>query len=227
MFTGLIEEIGKLKRSFKQGEAMLIIIEASRVLKGVMIGDSISVNGVCLTVTAFDGSSFTVDVMPQTYRHSNLKDIRPGESVNLERAMQAGGRFGGHIVQGHVDGIGKIISRTNDANAVVFTIRPHDGKLMRYVIPQGSVTLDGISLTVVAADHDSFMVSIIPHTLKETALQHKGPGGEINVECDVLGKYVDHLLHFKGGGDDAGEDKGKPESGSKLTAAFLAENGFF
>ncbi|QHW30234.1 riboflavin synthase [Paenibacillus rhizovicinus] len=226
MFTGLIEEIGTLKRSYKQGEAMLLVIEADRVLQGVAIGDSISVNGVCLTVTEYGARSFTVDVMPQTYRHTNLKDIRSGEPLNLERAMQAGGRFGGHIVQGHADGTGEIVSRRSDANAVVFTIRPHDGRLMRYVIPQGSVTLDGISLTVAEADRDSFAVSIIPHTLKETALQFKNAGGVINVECDVLGKYVDHLLHYKDSYDD-GDRTGKPESGSKLTAAFLAENGFF
>lgn len=224
VFTGLIEEIGTLKRSYKQGEAMLLVVEASRILKDVALGDSISVNGVCLTVTAFDSRSFTVDVMPQTYRHSNLKDIRPGEPLNLERAMLAGGRFGGHIVQGHVDGTADIVARGSDANAVVFTIRPHDEKLMRYVIPQGSVTLDGISLTVATADRNSFAVSIIPHTLKETALQHKGAGSVINVECDVLGKYVDHLLHYKGG-DEAKE--GKPEGSGNITAAFLADNGFF
>lgn len=225
MFTGLIEEIGALKRAYKQGEAMVMIIEAERILKDVAIGDSIAVNGVCLTVTEFGGRSFTVDVMPQTYRHTNLKDIRPGESLNLERAMMAGGRFGGHIVQGHADGIGGIASRRSDANAVVFTVRPQDEALMRYVIPQGSVTIDGISLTVVEAERDSFSVSIIPHTLKETALQHKDAGSSVNIECDVLGKYVDHLLHFKGGGQ-SGSRSGKPNE-SKLSAAFLAENGFF
>ena len=122
MFTGLIEEIGVLKRSYKQGEAMMLTIEAAKVLGDAEIGDSISVNGVCLTITELNGSAFTVDVMPQTYRHTNLKDIRPGERVNLERAIKAGGHFGGHIVQGHVDGIGAIISRVSDANAVVFAI---------------------------------------------------------------------------------------------------------
>ncbi|AZN40672.1 riboflavin synthase [Paenibacillus albus] len=226
MFTGLIEEIGTLKRTYKQGEAMVLAIEASRILEDAAIGDSISVNGVCLTVTELSPNVFTVDVMPQTFRHTNLKDMRPGERVNLERAMQAGGRFGGHIVQGHADGSGAIVSRENDVNAVVYTIRPHDPALMRYVIPQGSVTLDGISLTVVRADHNSFSVSIIPHTLRETALQWKQAGGVINIECDVLGKYVDHLLHFKGVGDtqDAGS---KPAAKNGITAAFLAENGFF
>ncbi|MFC5650869.1 riboflavin synthase [Paenibacillus solisilvae] len=227
MFTGLIEEIGALKRSYKQGEAMMLSIEASKVLSDAEIGDSISVNGVCLTVTELSGSAFTVDVMPQTYRHTNLKDIRPGERVNLERAMKAGGRFGGHIVQGHVDGTGAILSRVSDANAVVFTISPHDPALMRYVIPQGSVTLDGISLTVIEADKQTFSVSIIPHTLRETALQLKQSGSVINIECDVLGKYVDHLLHFKGDASGAGPAGKNSKEAGGLTAAFLAENGFF
>jgi len=229
MFTGLIEEIGALKRSYKQGEAMMMTIEASRVLEDAAIGDSISVNGVCLTVTELSGSTFTADVMPQTFRHTNLKDIRPGERVNLERAMKAGGRFGGHIVQGHVDGTGSIATRTTDANAVVFTIRPHDKELMRYVIPQGSITVDGISLTVVEVDSISFSVSIIPHTLRETALQLKQSGSVINIECDVLGKYVDHLLHFKSGeGHGAAGGGRKQAAGSQgITASFLADNGFY
>jgi riboflavin synthase len=225
MFTGLVEEVGILKRSFKQGEAMMLSIEASRVLEDAAIGDSISVNGVCLTVTELTGASFTVDVMPQTFRHTNLKDIRPGERVNLERAMKAGGRFGGHIVQGHADGTGTIVSRTADANAVVFTIRPDDTALMRYVIPQGSITLDGISLTVIEADSSGFSVSIIPHTLRETALQLKHAGGVINIECDVLGKYVDHLLNYKNKTDGASGRARK--QAAPLTAEFLAENGFF
>ncbi|RAP76441.1 riboflavin synthase [Paenibacillus montanisoli] len=230
MFTGLIEEIGTLKKAHKQGEAMVLTIEAPHVLKDAAIGDSIAVNGVCLTVTELHGSSvFTVDVMPQTFRHTNLRDIRPGERVNLERAMKAGGRFGGHIVQGHVDGTGEVLARENDVNAVVFTIRPNDVGLMRYIIPQGSITLDGISLTVVHASDASFSVSIIPHTLRETALQVKQAGSVINVECDVLGKYVDHLLHFRGAGpgvDSSGGGRSAPAK-SGITAAFLAENGFF
>ncbi|UVI32342.1 riboflavin synthase [Paenibacillus spongiae] len=234
MFTGLIEEIGTLKRVYKQGEAMMLTIGASRILSDVMIGDSISVNGVCLTVTEYNAASFTVDVMPQTFRHTNLKDIRSGEKVNLERAMKAGGRFGGHIVQGHVDGTGIVESRTADANAVVFTIRPQDSGLMRYIISQGSVTIDGISLTVTECHETGFSISIIPHTLRETVLQEKQTGSVVNIECDLLGKYVDHLLHYKGagprssGGDSAGAAGagGVSSTGKGLTAEFLAENGF-
>jgi riboflavin synthase len=227
MFTGLIEEIGELRRSYKKGEAMMLTIEASRILEDAALGDSIAVNGVCLTVTELSGSSFTVDVMPQTYRHSNLKDLRPGERVNLERAMKAGGRFGGHIVQGHADGTGRIVSRTADANAVVFTVQPHDPSLMRYVIPQGSVTLDGISLTVSFAEENAFSVSIIPHTLRETALQWKAAGDVINIECDVIGKYVDHLLHYRGAARPGGGGEAPDRKTGGLTAAFLADNGFF
>lgn len=220
MFTGLIEETGTLKRIGRQGEALLLTINASKVLEGVAEGDSISVNGVCLTVVSYDRTSFTADVMPQTYRHTNLKDIKAGEAVNLERAMAAGGRYGGHLVQGHVDGIGTIISRKQDANAVVFRIKPAEAARMRYMIPQGSVTIDGISLTVIDTNDGTFAVSIIPHTLRETALQHKEQGATVNIECDVLGKYVDHLLHYRG-------EPGKPESGSgKMSSAFLADNGF-
>lgn len=218
MFTGLIEEVGKLKGVKKQGEAMRLSIGAARVLQGVQIGDSISVNGVCLTVTDYDSGSFAADVMPETFRRSTLHALRAGEPVNLERAMQAGARFGGHIVQGHIDDTGKIIGREADANAVVFRIRLDDPASLRYVIPKGSITIDGISLTVVDTTAQAFAVSIIPHTLGETALLNKKPGESVNIECDVIGKYVDHLLHFK-----------QPESEapkSKLSTAFLLENGF-
>lgn len=218
MFTGLVEEMGKMKGITKQGEAMRLVIGATLVTDGVLLGDSISVNGVCLTVTAFDGTSFSADVMPETYRKSNLHQLKPGERVNLERAMQAGGRFGGHIVQGHIDGTGKIVSRETDANAVVYKVQLDDPGMLRYVIPKGSITIDGISLTVVEISSQSFSVSIIPHTLGETALQYKHAGGTVNIECDVIGKYVDHLIHFK-----------QPEaahSKSKLTTSFLMENGF-
>jgi riboflavin synthase len=218
MFTGLVEEMGKMKGITKQGEAMRLVIGATHVTNGVMLGDSISVNGVCLTVTSFNSSSFTADVMPETYRKSNLQQLRAGERVNLERAMQAGGRFGGHIVQGHIDGTGKIVNRETDANAVVYKVQLDDAGMLRYVIPKGSITIDGISLTVVDTSASTFSVSIIPHTLGETALQHKHAGDSVNIECDVIGKYVDHLLHFK-------QTESAP-AGSKLTTSFLMENGF-
>ncbi|EFM09830.1 riboflavin synthase, alpha subunit [Paenibacillus curdlanolyticus YK9] len=222
MFTGLIEEVGRFRGASRAGEAMVLTIDATRILGDVAIGDSIAVNGVCLTVTSFTRGSFQADVMPQTYRHSNLKDLKPGSKVNLERAMAAGGRFGGHIVQGHIDGIGVIVSRKVDANAVIFKLRAEESsELAKYVIPKGSITIDGISLTVTEAESGSFGVSIIPHTLAETALQDKQPGDTVNLEADIIGKYVDHLLHYR-----TSEPTGK-SSRSGISASFLADNGFF
>lgn len=219
MFTGLIEEVGTLRRVFRQGEAMILTIAAERIMDDVRLGDSIAVNGVCLTVVAADHGEFSADVMPETFRHTNLSELAPGSPVNLERAMRAGGRFGGHIVQGHVDGTGVISERRAEANAVVFTVEPHRKELFRHMVPQGSVALDGISLTIVDADAGSgrFRVSIIPHTLRETALQRKRPGDTVNIECDVLGKYVDHLLRTRL--PDAAASGG-------LTEAKLREYGF-
>lgn len=225
MFTGLIEEVGRFRGATRAGEAMVLTIEAPRILEGVAIGDSISVNGVCLTVTSYTRGSFQADVMPQTYRHSNLKDLKPGSKVNLERAMAAGGRFGGHIVQGHIDGTGVILSRTVDANAVVFAVRmSSEAGLNKYVIPKGSITIDGISLTVSRVEGDTFAVSVIPHTLAETALYDKQPGDTVNLEGDIIGKYVDHLLHYRDAAS-GGESAAKPAR-SRLSASFLADNGF-
>jgi len=221
MFTGLIEEVGTLRRVVRQGEAMVLTIAAAKVLEDVKLGDSIAVNGVCLTVVSFGGDFFSADVMPETYRHTNLSELKPGSPVNLERAMQAGGRFGGHIVQGHVDGTGVIVGRRAEANAVVFTVRPDSGRLLRLAVPQGSVTLDGISLTIASLDEEAgtFSVSIIPHTLRETALQHKQPGDSVNIENDVLGKYVARLLGRP-------EDAAAPAGSGGLSEAKLREFGF-
>ncbi|MFD0670477.1 riboflavin synthase [Cohnella sp. GCM10027633] len=225
MFTGLIEEIGSLRSVDRRGEAMILTIGAAKVLEDVKMGDSIAVNGVCLTVVAYDARSFAVDVMPETYRHTNLHALQPGSPLNLERAMMAGARFGGHFVQGHVDGTGVIRERRTEANAVVFALEPHERSMLRHVIPQGSVTLDGISLTVVSVDRDAgrFAVSIIPHTLRETVLQHKHAGDTINIECDILGKYVDHLLHAN---EERFEQGGAGRKSGGLTEAMLRDNGF-
>lgn len=220
MFTGLVEEIGVMKGISKQGEAMRLQIGAKIVTEGVKLGDSIAVNGVCLTVTSFDKTAFAADVMPETYRKSSLHKLKAGDGVNLERAMRAGDRFGGHIVQGHVDGVGLVVARHVDANAVVFSIELDDAGQLRHIIPKGSITIDGISLTVVDVTDNGFSVSIIPHTLAETALQNRSPGSSVNIECDIIGKYVDHLLRF--------DAKGKSErnSSSRLTTSYLAEHGF-
>lgn len=221
MFTGLIEEVGVLRSVTSGGEMMVLNIGASVIMDDLKIGDSVSVNGVCLTATTLGDHYFTVDVMPQTFRNSNLKELRTGSRMNLERAMAAGGRFGGHIVQGHVDGTGVIRSVKRDQNAVVFEITPERKSLFKYIIPKGSITVDGISLTVVNTTASSFTVSIIPHTLGETVLEYKRSGDSINIECDVLGKYVDHLLHY---GSGAGTDE--DDSSSRISRDFLAANGF-
>jgi riboflavin synthase len=218
VFTGIVEEIGSIKSLSQKGQAMILTIQAKRILEDVHLGDSISVNGVCLTVTDYSASQFSLDVMPETFRKTNLHELSNGSKVNLERAMQANGRFGGHIVQGHVDGIGMVRQRTTEENAVVFTIEPKDSSMFRYMIDQGSITIDGISLTIVKAAEGSFSVSIIPHTLAQTILQDKRIGDTVNIECDLLGKYVNHLLRFDG--NLALNKK------SILNEAFLSENGF-
>lgn len=219
MFTGLIEEIGKISSVASKGEAMLLTIQASKVLQGVKQGDSIAVNGVCLTVTSYSASSFTADVMPETYRRSSLSSLKQGAAVNLERAMQVGARFGGHIVQGHVDGMATIDKSYQDGNAIVYRLRLHEPEQLRYIIPKGSITIDGISLTVVEAAGELISVSIIPHTLAETALQYRKPGEVVNIECDIIGKYVEHLLGF-------GTRQKSESRTSKLSSSFLQQHGY-
>ncbi|WP_028548721.1 riboflavin synthase [Paenibacillus sp. UNC451MF] len=221
MFTGIIEEMGAMRRISRQGQAMILTIGAKKILEDVHLGDSISVNGVCLTVVQYDESSITVDVMPETFRRTSLQKLHVGDPVNLERAMLAGGRFGGHIVQGHVDSTGVITERHPEENAVVFQVEPAEPSILRYMIPHGSITIDGISLTLVQVTEQRFTVSIIPHTLAQTVLQHKKAGDEVNLEADVLGKYMEKLLTHRTSG--SGETARKQGA---LTEAFLAENGF-
>lgn len=224
MFTGLVEEVGTMKSIGRKGEAMLLGITGKVVTEGLKLGDSIAVNGVCLTAVSFDKGHFTVDVMPQTYRHSNLKELKPGSPVNLERAMAADGRFGGHIVQGHVDGIGKITTIQRDQNAVIYEIQPLDEHIFRYIIPQGSIAIDGISLTVISVEQGRLSVSIIPHTLAETALIQKREGDTVNLECDCIGKYVEHLLKFGRMNAEGGSSARRTDSA--IDMSFLNSHGF-
>jgi len=220
MFTGIIEEIGTMRRIDRQEQALILTIGAKKILEDIHLGDSIAVNGVCLTVVAFQDQEFSVDVMPETFRSTNLAKLKTGSRVNLERAMQAGGRYGGHIVQGHVDGTAVVIGKDREENAVVYRFRPLTGRLTRYIIPKGSITIDGISLTVVDTKEGTFSVSIIPHTLAETILNDKGPGDTVNIECDIIGKYIEHFLKVP----DEPEGSGLKPNG--LSEAFLTENGF-
>ncbi len=192
MFTGIVEEIGTVE-SFNSGK---ICIKAKKVLEQTKIGDSICVNGVCLTVTKLNQNSFYTDVMNETLNRSNLGLLLPGRKVNLERAMSAQGRFGGHIVSGHIDGTGTISKKINDDNAIWVYISTSK-KILKYIIEKGSICIDGISLTVAKVSQNDFAVSVIPHTSEQTTLISKKVGESVNLENDIIGKYVEKLLNFK------------------------------
>lgn len=189
MFSGLVEELGTIQKISNNQ----ICVKAEKVLQGTRIGDSIALNGVCLTVTKLTEGGFWADVMPETFSRSNLGELIAGSPVNLERAMAADGRFGGHIVSGHIDGSGKITKIQNDGNAVRFWIGA-DKAILRLIVEKGSITVDGISLTVVSVSDADFSISIIPHTLGETTLGKKRVGDSVNLENDIIGKYVERLL---------------------------------
>jgi riboflavin synthase len=217
LFTGIIEEIGKVDGIQQQGESFIFTIRAARVLKDVQLGDSISVNGVCLTVTSYNKHSFTVDIMPETVRATSLKMLSTGSKVNLERAMAANGRFGGHFVSGHIDGIGKITRKEQVDNAVYYDVEvPQD--LLHFIIDKGSVAVDGTSLTVFGISDHSFTLSIIPHTLSETVIGEKKVGDIVNIECDVVGKYIERFLTQR--------FSNKEENGHALSKDFLKEHGY-
>jgi len=221
MFTGIIEEKGKVQKVLQGKESGTIEIKASTVLEGTKIGDSIAVNGVCLTVTSMKGDGFTADVMPETLRRTNLGKLSIGAEVNLERAMAANGRFGGHIVSGHIDGTGEISSIKPEGNAVWVTITA-SAEILHLIVEKGSICIDGISLTVAYVDEKVFKVSIIPHTGAETTLLQKKAGDPVNLENDIVGKYIQKLMQPYSGGSAAGTTKTE----SKLTMDFLNEFGF-
>lgn len=193
MFTGIIEEIGAVKALQKGQSSSYIEIQANKILTDIHRGDSIAVNGVCLTVTDFTENAFRADVMNETLSRSSLGSLKNGSPVNLERAMPANGRFGGHIVSGHIDGTGCIRSIQKDGIAVCYTISA-DSKILRYIVEKGSVAIDGISLTVTGVTDRDFSVSIIPHTASQTILQTKKTGDTVNLENDIIGKYVEKLM---------------------------------
>ncbi len=215
MFTGIVEETGTI-RAIRQGaHSARLTVGAAHILPGLKIGDSVAVNGVCLTAVSIGADSFTADVMHETLNRSTLGALVPGSPVNLERAMPADGRFGGHIVSGHIDAVGTVASTRQDDVAVWYTIEaPPD--VLRYVVEKGSIAIDGISLTVAAVTSRSFSVSVIPHTASVTILGGKRPWDKVNLEADIIGKYVERLL----------SPNGKPAKKSGLTMEFLAQNGF-
>ena len=218
MFTGIVEEVGKIDTIVHGKNSAVLTIRADVVLQGTKIGDSIAVNGICLTVTRLLQRAFQADVMHETLNRSSLANAIKGASVNLERAMAADGRFGGHIVAGHVDGTGKVISIMKDDNAIWYTVQAAPG-IMRYIVEKGSVTIDGISLTVAKVGADNFSISAIPHTVARTVLKDRKVGDAVNLETDIIGKYVEKLL-FNG----QTEEQAEPENG--ITRDFLAKYGF-
>lgn len=217
MFTGIIEETGTIS---SRSTRTSLCIEAGKVLEGTVIGDSIAVNGVCLTVTGVSARTFTADVMPETVRRTSLSRLRPGSKVNLERAMSPSGRFGGHIVSGHVDGCGTVESVVKDGIAQVVTISL-DVRLLKYIAEKGSVTLDGVSLTVVSVSDRAFSVSLIPQTRAMTTLGGLTTGAPVNVEVDVIARYTERLLSA---GASVKEEPKDNKGG--LSLEWLAANGF-
>ena len=212
MFTGIIEERGILQEVQRSVNCAKVTIQAKKVLEEIKLGDSIAVNGICLTVTSFTKDIFTADVMPETWRRCSISQLSKGQLVNLERAMPMNGRFGGHIVSGHIDGIGKIQGMKREENAVLYEILVEE-KILRYVIEKGSIAIDGISLTVTNVTDKSFSVSAIPHTVQNTNLKERKKGEFVNLEADCIGKYVSKFL-----------DVTKKEE--TITENFLMEHGF-
>ena len=214
MFTGLIEEVGTVARLEGSARGARLTIRCKTVLENTRTGDSIATNGVCLTVTGRTGDTFTADVMAESLRRSGLGTLRTGDRVNLERAMPADGRFGGHIVSGHIDGTGTVRELAPEGDNAVWVTVAAAPALLRYIVEKGSIAIDGISLTVAFVDDQCFKVSIIPHTGAETTLLHRKPGDTVNLECDIIAKYIEKLM----------KPTETPTSG--ITMDFLARNGF-
>ena len=216
MFTGIVEEIGYIDSVQKGSQSAVLSIRCHKVLEGTKIGDSIAVNGVCLTVTSMNPRGYTADVMAETLERSSLGSLRKNSRVNLERAMAADGRFGGHIVAGHIDGTGTVRDIKRDETAVWYTIEAKES-ILRYVVEKGSIAIDGISLTVAKRSDVDFAISMIPHTAKETVLSKKKPGDIVNLENDIVGKYIEQLMHY---------EKKEEKKESRLTKEFLLRAGF-
>lgn len=215
MFTGIVEEVGMIENIRRGQHSAVLTIRASKVLEGTELGDSIAVNGICLTVTSLPNGAFTADVMHETLNRSSLSGLGRGSRVNLERAMAADGRFGGHIVSGHVDGVGHISRIRRDDNAIWYTVSAAP-EILRYVVEKGSITIDGISLTVAAVTEKDFSISAIPHTVAVTVLSDRKEGDTVNLETDIIGKYVEKLL----------QRKTPTPASSGITMDFLSKHGF-
>lgn len=216
MFTGIIEETGEIVSNQKSSKSAILTIKGTMIFNDLKLGDSVAVNGVCLTVAELGSNIFKADVMNETLSRSNLGLLRTGSHVNLERAMRSDGRFGGHIVSGHIDGTGEIVSIRRDDNAVWITVSAPKN-ILKYIIEKGSIAIDGISLTVAKVTENDFSVSVIPHTGKSTTLLAKSIGSGVNLENDIVGKYIEKLINF---------DKTVVKNESSITYEFLAKAGF-
>jgi len=205
MFTGIVEEIGTVRSA----DAGRLTVAARKVLEDIKLGDSVAVNGVCLTVVEMTSESFSVDVMPETLRRANLGSLKAGDRVNLERPLAVGGRFGGHFVQGHIDGTSRVVSVTPERDAILLRFEAPP-EIMRYIVEKGFIAVDGVSLTVVECSSTAFGVSLVAYTQRNSTLGGKKPGDMVNLEVDIIAKYVERL---RGGG-------------SAITKEFLAEHGF-
>ena len=215
MFTGIIEEIGVVDSISVEQSSGSLGVKAKAILDDYRLGDSIAVNGVCLTVCRRERQVLYFDVSPETFRRSNLGTLQRRDQVNLERAMAANGRFGGHLVSGHIDGTGEITSRVREANAVLFTFST-PSEISRFMVEKGSIAVDGISLTITSCDRESFSVAVVPHTLQQTILEHKQPGQTVNLEIDQVAKYIFSFL----------QAEKNPPAGNTINESFLKEHGF-
>lgn len=217
MFTGLVEELGTVQRLIRGADSARLSISAGRVLEGIRLGDSIAVNGVCLTAVGFTGHQFEVEIMAETLAKTNLGALKPGDRVNLERALRVGDRLGGHLVSGHIDGVGTIKNQERRDIAVLTEVEGPP-EVLHYVVPKGSIAVDGVSLTVVTCSDKSFWVSLIPHTAQATTLGFKRRGDTVNLEADMLAKYVERILSYR--------TAEGPKPGRGLSVEYLAEHGF-
>ena len=224
MFTGLVAELGSVERLAEGEDTCRLSVRARKVLGGLKVGDSVAVNGVCLTVTDLRSNGFTADVMPETVRRTTMHGLRPGDRGNLERALRLADGLDGHIVQGHVEGVGTVTKVRPEGNALVYTIAA-PAELTPYIVEKGSVTVDGVSLTVIQAGDTEFGVSLIPHTAAQTTLGYKKPGDTVNLETDILARYIGRFLSRRFGSPvGTAEDGSRKDDG--LTMDFLRRNGF-
>ena len=224
MFTGLVAELGSVERLAEGEDTCRLSVRARKVLGGLKVGDSVAVNGVCLTVTDLRSNGVTADVMPETVRRTTMHGLRPGDRVNLERALRLADGLDGHIVQGHVEGVGTVTKVRPEGNALVYTIAA-PAELTPYIVEKGSVTVDGVSLTVIQAGDTEFGVSLIPHTAAQTTLGYKKPGDTVNLETDILARYIGRFLSRRFGSPvGTAEDGSRKDDG--LTMDFLRRNGF-